>query len=148
MQELRSQLDTALGEINELHKARDRQKEMVQAIVNQRDMYRTLLAQSTPLPGESPRARRTSGGQGMPVETDSAGGASNTRESESETTKQLKEVTEQFADYRKEKAENVKILEQQLEEMREQTSTLRLDNAKLSSKVSYCLCCIVMSLCL
>lgn len=124
-------MDASLREIEELHKARDRQKEMVQAIVNQRDMYRTLLAQNTPLPGDSPsRApRRSSTGLSMHVETDSAG--------ESETAKQLKEMKEQFDAYRKEKAENDKILHQQLEEMREQTSTMRLDNAKLSSKVYF-----------
>ena len=133
LQELRGQLDAALLEIEGLHKARDRQKEMVQAIVNQRDMYRSLLAQNTPLPGDSPRARRTSG---MHVERDSAmtGDAGETEE-EDEATKQLEEVKEQFEAYRKEKAENDKILHQQLEEMREQTSSMRLDNAKLSSKV-------------
>ena len=32
---------------------RERQREMVEAILRQRDMYRTLLAQSTPLPLET-----------------------------------------------------------------------------------------------
>lgn len=136
IQELRSQLDASLREIDELHKARDRQKEMVQAIVNQRDMYRTLLAQNTPLPGDSPSSRgprRSSGG----LETDSVSGAGGggEGEGEGEAAKKLKETKEQFEAYRKEKAENDKILQQQLEEMREQTSTMRLDNAKLSSKV-------------
>ena len=138
VQELRSQLDASLREIDELHKARDRQKEMVQAIVNQRDMYRTLLAQNTPLPGDSPSSkgpRRSSGGLSMLVETDSISGAGGGGEGESEVAKELKETKEQFEVYKKEKAENDKILQQQLEEMREQTSTMRLDNAKLSSKV-------------
>ena len=120
-------MDTALQEIEELHKARDRQKEMVQAIVNQRDMYRSLLAQSTPLPGD-----------GMHVERDSAasgGGGLKEMSEEDDATRQLKEVREQFEAYRKEKAENDKILQEQLEEMREQASSMRLDNAKLSSKV-------------
>ena len=139
-QELRSQLDASLREIDELHKARDRQKEMVQAIVNQRDMYRTLLAQNTPLPGDSPSRgpRRSSGGLSMHVETDSVSGAGEGEgETEGEAAKKLKEMKEQFEAYRKEKAENDKILHQQLEEMREQTSTMRLDNAKLSSKVCF-----------
>jgi nucleoprotein TPR len=140
VQELRSQLDASLREIDELHKARDRQKEMVQAIVNQRDMYRTLLAQNTPLPGDSPSSRgprRSSGGLSMLVETDSVSGAGGggEGETEGEAAKKLKEMKEQFDAYRKEKAENNRILHQQLEEMREQTSSMRLDNAKLSSKV-------------
>ena len=139
VQELRSQLDASLREIEELHKARDRQKEMVQAIVNQRDMYRTLLAQNTPLPGDSPSRtpRRSSAGLSMHVETDFTGGDGGEGETESEAAKQLREVKEQFEAYRKEKTENDKILHQQLEEMREQTSTMRLDNAKLSSKVFF-----------
>ena len=56
-QELRGQLDSALKEVEEMRDARERQKEMVEAIVKQRDMYRTLLAQSTPLPMESPQVR-------------------------------------------------------------------------------------------
>lgn len=133
-------MDASLREIDELHKARDRQKEMVQAIVNQRDMYRTLLAQNTPLPGDSPSRvpRRLSAGLSMHVETDSVSGAGGSEgETEGEAAKKLKEMKEQFEAYRKEKAENDKILHQQLEEMREQTSTMRLDNAKLSSKVCF-----------
>lgn len=129
-------MDTALREIEDLHKARDRQKEMVQAIVNQRDMYRTLLAQNTPLPGDSPRAKRLSGRPDMSVETDSAT-AGNRGTTEDDQAKELKEVREQFEAYRKEKAENDKILSQQLDKMREECSTMRLDNAKLSSKVGF-----------
>ena len=47
------QLQTALQEVEDLRDGRERQKEMVSAVVKQRDMYRTLLAQSTPLPLES-----------------------------------------------------------------------------------------------
>ena len=71
----------------------------------------------------------------MFVETDSVSGDGGGGEGESEAAKELKETKEQFEVYKKEKAENDKILQQQLEEMREQTSTMRLDNAKLSSKV-------------
>ena len=52
-QELQVQLQTALKEVDNLREARERQKEMVFAVVKQRDMYRTLLAQSTPLPAET-----------------------------------------------------------------------------------------------
>ena len=45
--------------MDDLRERRERQKEMVEAIVKQRDMYRTLLAQATPLPQESPQVRKT-----------------------------------------------------------------------------------------
>ena len=80
----------------------------------------------------------------MQVETDSAsragGRGGSEGETEGEAAQKLSEMKEQFEAYRKEKAENDKILHQQLEEMREQTSTMRLDNAKLSSKVCVCVC--------
>ena len=69
------------------------------------------------------------------METDGASGGDERDGEGDEAAKELKEVKEQFEAYRKEKAENDKILHQQLEEMREQTSSMRLDNAKLSSKV-------------
>jgi len=47
---LKEQLKEALDELDRLREARERQKEMVKAIVNQRDMYQRLLAQATPLP--------------------------------------------------------------------------------------------------
>lgn len=37
-------------ELDILRESREKQKEMVESIVKQRDMYRILLAQSTPLP--------------------------------------------------------------------------------------------------
>ena len=39
-----------MDELGRLQEARERQKEMVKAIFNQRDMYQLLLAQATPLP--------------------------------------------------------------------------------------------------
>ena len=47
---LKEQLKEAMDELGHLREARERQKEMVKAIVNQRDMYQRLLAQATPLP--------------------------------------------------------------------------------------------------
>ena len=60
LQEIQSQLQTALQEVDDLRVSRERQKEMVSAIVKQRDMYRTLLAQSTPLPTETPGSKEIS----------------------------------------------------------------------------------------
>lgn len=117
----------------------DRQKEMVQAIINQRDMYRTLLAQSTPLPGESPQQphhRRR--GSGM-EEVDAPS------ETESESRKELAEVKEQFAAYRKEKEKNDTMLQEQLEKLREESSEVKIFNAKLSSKVQQISLCVKVS---
>jgi hypothetical protein len=44
--ELKQQLEKALGELEELRGARQREAEMVESIVRQRDMYRVLYSQS------------------------------------------------------------------------------------------------------
>ncbi len=115
----------------------ERQKEMVHAIINQRDMYRTLLAQATPLPGTSPQQPRPRGhsrGRGSVVEEVDA--AEDASEGESESKKELAEVKEQFGAYRKEKEKNDSMLQQQLEKLREESSEIKIQNAKLGSKVS------------
>ncbi len=95
---------------------------MVKSIVQQRDMYRTLLAQATPLPTDSVcEESRGDGGRGN-----------------QELTNELKELKEQFEAYRKEKVTNDKMLTSQVEETRDKCSELRLENAKLASKVIYC----------
>ena len=72
------------------------------------------------------------------METDLAGTPSVARQpqrEEAEAEAALCELQEQFEAYKKEKRENDAILNKQLDEMREQASTLRIDNAKLASKV-------------
>ena len=59
-----------------------------------------------------------------------------TRQREDQAAEALQELREQFEAYRREKGENDAILGRQMDEMREQASTLRLDNAKLASKVT------------
>lgn len=137
MQELRDELESAQREVENLKESRERQREMVQAIVNQRDMYRTLLAQATPLPGDSSfsptrSGRRDTRGEGEDM-TDSPGGAGGVEMAE--VKKELEDVKEQFAAYKKEKSTNDSMLQQQLEKLREECSDLKISNAKLVSKV-------------
>lgn len=49
----------------------------------------------------------------------------------------LSELKEQFAAYRREKSENDRILQEKMDEYREQASSVKLDNAKLLSQVSF-----------
>ena len=70
------------------------------------------------------------------METDLAGTPSVARQPQREEAEAaLRELEEQFEAYKKEKRENDTILNKQLDEMREQASALRIDNAKLASKV-------------
>lgn len=127
----------------------EKQKEIVQAIVNQRDMYRTLLAQATPLPGESSLSMSLSTSRGHTRGNQSAGGRpgsmndsmSGEEEGEekedavAEARNALEEMREQFEAYRKEKAENDSILQQQIDKLREECSEVKIERAKLASKV-------------
>lgn len=136
LQELHLELESALKEVENLKESRERQKEMVQAIVNQRDMYRTLLAQATPLPGDTTASLSRSYSEGRSLE--GAGPGEDRREpagAEEEMRKELEETREQFEAYKKEKEKNNAMLLQQLDKLRDESSELKIQNAKLGSKV-------------
>ncbi len=143
-QELNTQLEISLREIENLKDSRDKQKEIIQAIVNQKEMYRTLLAQATPLPDEpSPgrsRTKRYSGGRGMDGEEEDGIGDERLKE-------ELEDIKEKFAAYRKEKAENDSIVQKQEEKLRNENSEVKIQNAKLSSKVCICGLYIIVNAC-
>lgn len=117
---------------------------MVQAIINQRDMYRTLLAQATPLPGDSPAGRSLSAGRrgigGEEVDTvsvfQSPREAAVVGHEAEEARKELEELREQFEAYKKEKLKNDCMLQEQLDKMRDESSEIKIHNVKLGSKVS------------
>ena len=140
IQELQGQLHSAMREVDDLREARERQKEMVSAVVKQRDMYRTLLAQSTPLPGDivtPPRSKVASaatreGEESVAMVTTPA------QVVDMETAQALKELKEQFATYRREKGENESITGEQMERFRQEASALRMDNVKIAAKVCEC----------
>ena len=53
-----------------------------------------------------------------------------------ETREAMKELQEEFSVYRKEKGENERLLDQQLEKFRKDVSEMRVQNARLASQVS------------
>ena len=144
-QELHMKLETALLEVDTLKENRERQKEMVQAIINQRDMYRTLLAQATPLPEDSglSLSRSYSGGHGT-KEAEEPDMSSSAEGEESGARKELEEIKEQFEAYKKEKETNDRMLQQQLDSLRDNASELKIFNAKLESKVHVVAMAVVM----
>ena len=143
-QELQLELETALREVEDLREGRERQREMVSAVVQQRDMYRTLLAQSTPLPGDTTMATDGSGRtplrtKPLPTTTTPISMVTSPREDvvavDTEAAGALKELREQFETYRREKGANEGILRQQVESLRQEASALRMDNVKIAAKV-------------
>ena len=131
-----AELQSALQEVERLKDFREKQKDMVQAIVNQRDMYRTLLAQATPLPGDASlsvcEGNVTRGASGGRQRGEGQSGGS---EGEEEMRRELEELKEQFEAYKKEKLKNDSMLQEQLDKMRDESSEIKIHNAKLGSKV-------------
>ncbi|CAH1255215.1 TPR [Branchiostoma lanceolatum] len=139
--ELERQLEMSLQDVEALREARDKQQTMVESLVQQRDMYRVLLAQqtaapspmaltpgvrqvtSTPMPGAA--EPRTPGIQGVLLED------------ETQTQAALKQLKSEYDTYRKEKAENDRMLQEQLEKLRTEVSDFRTKNARLSSQLEF-----------
>ncbi|XP_042729948.1 nucleoprotein TPR isoform X2 [Lagopus leucura] len=145
--ELQSQLDEALNELEKLRESRHHQLQLVESIVRQRDMFRILLAQttgaviplqasgilpeeisltSTPKRSTIPQAMSTPAPASMSESVETA-----------EAKAALKQLQEVFENYKKEKAENDKLLNEQNEKLQEQVTELRSQNAKISTQLEF-----------
>uniref|UniRef100_A0A8C3HQ99 Nucleoprotein TPR n=1 Tax=Chrysemys picta bellii TaxID=8478 RepID=A0A8C3HQ99_CHRPI len=139
--ELQSQLEEAIHELEKLREARHVQLQLVDSIVRQRDMYRVLLAQTTgvviPVQEEisfTSTPKRSS----MPQAMSTPAPVSMTESAEAvEAKAALKQLREVFENYRKEKAENDKLLNEQNEKLQEQVTDLRSQNAKMSTQLEF-----------
>jgi nucleoprotein TPR len=114
--ELRQELDTALRQVEELRAARERQQLMVESIIQQRDMYKSMA--SGPAAVTAPAALARTGDAAQ----------------EAKLVKELEEVKKDFAEYKVEKATNYKMLNNQQEKMRDELTEARTKAAKLGSQ--------------
>ncbi|KAG9351114.1 hypothetical protein JZ751_025004 [Albula glossodonta] len=144
--ELELTLDKVQSELEQLREQRSHQMQLTESIVRQRDMYRILLAQTTgvtfPPQGATPEefsltsTPRRSPAVTPTVATPVQGTAMESTEAV-EAKAALKQLQEVFATYKKEKAENDKILNEQNEKLQEQVSELRSQNAKISTQLEF-----------
>ena len=123
--EVRQELDTALRQAEELRAARERQKLMVENIIQQRDLYKSMCGAGKDVPHTS---------VGKKVET-AKDEASDKRAEE--LASQLAEVKQDFTEYKKDKAENYNMLEQDCRKLRDDLFEARAQAAKLSSHEEY-----------
>ncbi|XP_055956661.1 nucleoprotein TPR isoform X2 [Patella vulgata] len=132
-EDLQQQLETALTELNQLQSARQRQEELVKSIVRQRDMYKVMLQNTsdTTIPVSSEFTSRS------PVRSKTTSQGADIEKQLNETKEALKELNVQFTTYRKEKNENEKMLNEQIEAARNKESQLQIENAKLSSRLDF-----------
>ncbi|KAL5021860.1 hypothetical protein ScPMuIL_001015 [Solemya velum] len=139
MKELKEELNHALETMEYQKEARARQEEMVESLVRQRDMYRVLLQQTgSPAVGPSPSVTSTPipashGGMKSPGIKSSPSVDKNLEEVKTA----LRELQAEYSTYKKEKSQNEKILNEQLDKMRQELSDIRVLNAKLSSQLDF-----------
>ncbi|XP_013793360.1 nucleoprotein TPR-like, partial [Limulus polyphemus] len=126
------QLEAALLELEDLKKDRTRQAEMVETIVQQRDMYRSLVAQYQGKPLsviESPKEKQT------PTQVGATSFHSPKEDVKlAEMKAELKRLQEEYENYRKEKSETIRFVNDQLNRFREENSDMRVKNTKLTSQ--------------
>uniref|UniRef100_A0A8D2J5L1 Nucleoprotein TPR n=1 Tax=Varanus komodoensis TaxID=61221 RepID=A0A8D2J5L1_VARKO len=140
--ELQSQLNEAISELEKLRESRHHQMQLVDSIVRQRDMYRILLAQTTgvaiPLPEEMSLTSTPKRLSGTPqaISTPVSGAVTESAEM-AEAKAALKQLQEFFESYKKEKAENDKLLNEQNEKLHEQVTELRSQNTKISTQLEF-----------
>uniref|UniRef100_UPI00398E7D17 translocated promoter region b, nuclear basket protein isoform X4 n=1 Tax=Pristiophorus japonicus TaxID=55135 RepID=UPI00398E7D17 len=149
--ELQLNLSEALNELERLREARTHQMQLVESIVRQRDMYRILLAQMTgvtiPIQGAatedisliSSTPKRSPGQtKQMPQMTSTPApipSVDSTELVQSRTA--LKQLQLHFETYKKEKAENDKMLNEQNDKLQDQLTQLRTQNTKLSTQLEF-----------
>ncbi|XP_014791097.1 nucleoprotein TPR isoform X3 [Octopus bimaculoides] len=149
-QELKQSLDNAMEELEELKTSRTRQEELVESIIRQRDMYRVLYQESTqvsnvqtatPVRGHGRGSYRARGKyqqtpQSMPATPFNPFSPNKDKELE-DMKMALQELQTEYATYKREKGENDKILNGQLEKLRGDISDMRVQNTKLASQLDF-----------
>ncbi|XP_064416030.1 translocated promoter region b, nuclear basket protein isoform X2 [Latimeria chalumnae] len=135
--ELQSELENAVTEIERLREARNNQMQLVESIVRQRDMYRILLAQTTGMAIPTQEVSVTA----TPKHSPGVAQAVSTPVVEPtevvEARAALKQLQEIFETYKKEKAENDKILNEQNEKLQEQVTELRSQSSRMSTQLEF-----------
>ena len=112
--EVRQELDTALRQVEELRSARERQQLMVENLIQQKEMYKSLAS------GNSTSAN-SKGGDG----------------DRQKLLQEMEKVKKDFAEYKEGKSENDKISNEITEKLKEDLHDAKIKLAKLSSQEEY-----------
>ena len=115
--EVKQELDTALRQIEELRAARERQQLMVENLIQQKEMYKSMANAS---------GQAGSGAASKMVEGD-----------KNKLVLELEKVKKDYAEYKEGKAENDKISNEINEKLKEDLHDAKIKLAKLSSQEEY-----------
>ncbi|XP_054923747.1 nucleoprotein TPR-like isoform X2 [Dermacentor andersoni] len=144
--EIRERLEGVMAQLQELEQERNRQMALVASMARQRDMYRALLTSSgrkdielpPPMEDESifePQAASTPAVGGKRTPDQLPGKPS--RPGPQDPKAALAELQQEFDTYKKEMAENHRMVTEQLSAAREETLQLRLDVARKEAELTH-----------
>ncbi|XP_068457993.1 nucleoprotein TPR-like isoform X2 [Clinocottus analis] len=139
--ELEAGVDKLQKEVEQLKEQRNQQKQLADSSARQRDMYKALLTQSTgfSLPPQgsvsshpAPVKLSVPATRSTPQRAAAAESAQTTQ-----TKAALKQLSDAFTLYKKEKAENDKMLNETNDRLQKQLTELRSSHAKLTSQLEF-----------
>ncbi|XP_052470885.1 nucleoprotein TPR isoform X1 [Carassius gibelio] len=140
--ELEQNLEKFQTELEQIKEQHNHQKQLADSAARQRDMYRILLQTAgVELPPQGPDAgsQATAASRSGPMPTRStplrAAAAESVQATQAKAA--LKQLNDAFTTYKKEKAENDKLLNEQIERLHGQVSDLLSQKAKLSSQLEF-----------
>uniref|UniRef100_A0A672P3J0 Nucleoprotein TPR n=1 Tax=Sinocyclocheilus grahami TaxID=75366 RepID=A0A672P3J0_SINGR len=138
--ELEQSLEKVQKELEQIKEQLNHQKQLADSATRQRDMYRILLQTAgVELPPQEAGSQSTTSSRPGPMATRStplrAAAAESVQATQAKAA--LKQLNDAFTTYKKEKAENDKLLNEQIERLRGQMSDLLSQKAKLSSQLEF-----------
>ncbi|KAM8838870.1 nucleoprotein TPR-like [Synchiropus picturatus] len=140
--ELEASLSKALKEVEQLKEQRNQQKQLADSSARQRDMYKALLTQSTgfnlPTSGSDPSSQPLPGRPSVPATRSTPQRAVAAESAQTSQAKAaLKQLNDAFTLYKKEKAENDKLLNETNDRLQKQLTEFRASHAKLTAQLEF-----------
>ncbi|XP_075339815.1 nucleoprotein TPR-like isoform X4 [Odontesthes bonariensis] len=141
-----SELESSMGklqkEVEQLREERNQQKQLADSSARQRDMYKTLLTQSTgfslPPQGQDYFSNPGRDRSSVPATRSTPQRAAAAESAQTAQTKAaLKQLNDAFTLYKKEKAENDRMLNETNDQLQRQLTQLRSSHAKLTSQLEF-----------
>ncbi|XP_028328136.1 nucleoprotein TPR-like [Gouania willdenowi] len=140
--ELESSVDKLQKEVEQLKEQRNQQKQLADSNARQRDMFKALLSQSTgfsfPPQGHDSSGHAPAVRPSVPATRSTPQRAAAAESAQTAQTKAaLKQLNDAFTLYKKEKAENDRMLNESNDRLQKELTELRSSRAKLTSQLEF-----------
>uniref|UniRef100_UPI0037E77C1F nucleoprotein TPR isoform X2 n=1 Tax=Semicossyphus pulcher TaxID=241346 RepID=UPI0037E77C1F len=140
--DLEASVDKLQKEVGQLREQRNQQKQLADSSARQRDMYKALLTQSTgfnlPPQGSDSSSQPAHSRPSVPATRSTPQRAAAVESAQTAQAKAaLKQLNDAFTLYKKEKAENDRMLNETNDQLQKQQTELRSSLAKLTSQLEF-----------